>query len=58
MALGVLANVGNHPPAALDGLCRRGLAEHRTAEDGSLVYLVRPLLGAAEKARAKGVLDA
>jgi DNA-binding IclR family transcriptional regulator len=42
----------------LDGLCRRGLAEHRIADDGSLVYRVRPLLGAAEKARAKGVLDA
>jgi hypothetical protein len=42
----------------LDRLCRRGLAEHRIAEDGSLVYRVQTLLGADEKARAKGVLDA
>ena len=42
----------------LDGLCRRGLAEHRIAEDGSLVYRVRALLSPEEKALAKGVLDA
>jgi hypothetical protein len=41
----------------LDGLCRQGLAEHRVAEDGTLVYRVKPLLGAQEKARARGVLE-
>ena len=57
----VAAVTGVEPARAerlLDGLCQRGLAEHRIAEDGSLVYRMRPLLGAAEKARAKGVLDA
>lgn len=41
----------------LDGLCREGLAEHRVAEDGTLVYRVKGLLGAAEKERARSVLD-
>jgi hypothetical protein len=40
----------------LDGLCRQGIAEHRVAEDGTLVYRVR-LLGAAEKGRAQDVLE-
>jgi len=41
----------------LDGLCRQGLAEHRVAEDGTLVYRIRPLLSAQEKERARGVLE-
>lgn len=41
----------------LDGLCRDGLAEHRVAEDGTIVYRVKGLLDAREKARSRGVLD-
>lgn len=42
---------------ALDGLARRGLAEHRIADDGTIVYrLARPLT-AEEKSAARGVLE-
>jgi hypothetical protein len=43
--------------SALDDLCRAGLAEHRVADDGTMVYRVKGLLGAAEKERARSVLD-
>jgi hypothetical protein len=49
---------GAHAERLLDGLCQRAVAEHRVAEDGTLVYRIRPLLGPAEKARARGLLDA
>lgn len=59
-AVEVFALTGVEPARAerlLDDLCRQGLAEHRVAADGSIVYRIRPLLTAAEKQRARGVLD-
>jgi hypothetical protein len=43
--------------ALLDGLCRKGLAEYRVADEGVVVYRLRPALGPAQKAKARGVLE-
>ena len=41
----------------LDGLCKKGLADYRVADEGVIVYRIQPVLGAAEKATARGLLD-
>jgi hypothetical protein len=41
----------------LERMVRQTLAEHRVADDGTMVYRVKRLLGEAEKQRAEGVLE-
>lgn len=41
----------------LEGLCARGLAEHRVSDEGVIVYRVQRLPSDAEKRAARGLLD-
>ena len=41
----------------LDGLCRRGLAEHRVTDDGQIVYAFAAAPTREQKRAAEGVLD-
>jgi hypothetical protein len=41
----------------LDGLCKKGLADYRVADEGEVVYRLRPALAASEKAKARGLLE-
>jgi hypothetical protein len=41
----------------LDGLCKRGLAEHRVTDEGQIVYRFETLPTSEQKRRAVGVLD-
>jgi hypothetical protein len=41
----------------LEGLCRQGFAEHTVSDDGVIVYRFQRILAAADKRKAKGVLE-